>query len=348
MTWLTLRQFRVQAISVVGCLLAMAALLAMTGPGVDRLLDDTGEGFEAAFLGDRVYRMTSYVALAVVHLVPAVVGVFWGAPLVARELEAGTPRLVWTQGVSRNRWLATKLLILGAAVAVVGLFGLVSSWWFAPIDSTVNTLGTGDDLAFGAPRLSGLVFGSRGIVPVGFALVAFALGVSIGLLVRRTVPAMATTLAVVVGLQVAVPLLLQPRLIDPVETVTPITADNLSGLMFGGPPGEEQDPEIVELQVSIDSPGAWILTNETVDPDGHPVEIIPASVAARCTAGGGPQMGPPPECFAAIADAGYQQRVRYHPADRYWPMQWRETGVLVTLAFALGGFCFWRIRRDLA
>ena len=42
-------------------------------------------------------------------VVPAVVGAFWGAPLVARELEAGTHRLAWTQSVTRGRWLATRL-----------------------------------------------------------------------------------------------------------------------------------------------------------------------------------------------------------------------------------------------
>ena len=44
-------------------------------------------------------------------VVPAVVGAFWGAPLVARELEAGTHRLAWNQAVTRTRWLTTKLAV---------------------------------------------------------------------------------------------------------------------------------------------------------------------------------------------------------------------------------------------
>ena len=40
---------------------------------------------------------------------PLVLGLFWGAPLIAREIETGTHTLVWTQGVSRRRWLAGKL-----------------------------------------------------------------------------------------------------------------------------------------------------------------------------------------------------------------------------------------------
>ena len=42
-------------------------------------------------------------------VVPAILGIFWGAPLITRELEAGTHRLVWSQSVSRTRWLAIKL-----------------------------------------------------------------------------------------------------------------------------------------------------------------------------------------------------------------------------------------------
>ena len=49
---------------------------------------------------------------------------FWGAPLIARELEAGTHRLAWNQSVTRTRWLAIKLAIVGAATAAVA--GLLS------------------------------------------------------------------------------------------------------------------------------------------------------------------------------------------------------------------------------
>jgi ABC-type transport system involved in multi-copper enzyme maturation permease subunit len=49
--------------------------------------------------------------------VPAVVGMFCGAPLVARELEEGTFRLAWTQSVTRTRWLTLRLAAGGLAVA---------------------------------------------------------------------------------------------------------------------------------------------------------------------------------------------------------------------------------------
>ena len=52
---------------------------------------------------------------------PALIGIFWGAPLVTRELEAGTFRLAWNQSVTRARWMAVKLGLIGlAAMATAG------------------------------------------------------------------------------------------------------------------------------------------------------------------------------------------------------------------------------------
>ena len=48
---------------------------------------------------------------------PALIGVFVGAPLLARELEHGTYRFAWTQGVTRRRWLLSKTLLLALADA---------------------------------------------------------------------------------------------------------------------------------------------------------------------------------------------------------------------------------------
>ncbi len=79
----------------------------------------------------------SYVVLfdagiAVLYLAPALIGIFWGAPLIARELETGTFRLAWNQSVSRARWTAVKLGLIGfAAVATAGLLSLMIGWWAA-------------------------------------------------------------------------------------------------------------------------------------------------------------------------------------------------------------------------
>ena len=116
------------------------------------------------------------------------IGVFWGAPLIAREFETGTYRLAWTQSVTRTRWLAVKLGVVGlASIAVAGLLSLMVTWWSSPIDR-VN-----------ADRFRLGIFAERDIVPIGYAAFAFALGVTAGLLIRRTLPAMAATLVAFVG-----------------------------------------------------------------------------------------------------------------------------------------------------
>ena len=115
MIWLTWRQFRVQALSVLVLLAGLAVTLAVTGPQLYDLYRDGGlaactadcaepaEAFLARVTGGS-YRLLYGAGLAVMALLPALLGIFWGAPLVARELEPGTHRLVWTQAVGRTRW----------------------------------------------------------------------------------------------------------------------------------------------------------------------------------------------------------------------------------------------------
>ena len=118
---------------------------------------------------------------------------FWGAPLLARELESGTYRLAWTQTVTRRRWLSVRVALVGvAALAVAGLASWLVSWWFAPLD------------AVNMNRFDPSVFTARGVVAIGYAGFAFALGVAAGALTRRTLPAMATTLLGFVAARIAV------------------------------------------------------------------------------------------------------------------------------------------------
>jgi hypothetical protein len=140
MIWLTLRQFRTQAATGFAALAALAAVLAVTGPG---LAGDYASGrsscaaahdcstFTGQFFDDH---QTAFLALiAVVLLLPGLVGLFWGAPLIGRELETGTHRLVWNQSVTRTRWLAVKLALVGLATTTVAALGsLAITWWSGP------------------------------------------------------------------------------------------------------------------------------------------------------------------------------------------------------------------------
>jgi hypothetical protein len=344
MIWLTWRQMRVATLSVFGALGLAAVVLAVTGPQLADLVRDSGESFFDRLGADRLKTAVFTAGTAIVYAVPALVGVFWGAPLVARELETGTHRLVWNQSITRTRWLVTKLGLAALAAATAGAIGLALTWWTGPIDDAIAS-GVDSNSFAAVPRLWPDLFGARGVVPIAMAVLALAIGVTAGLVIRRAVPAMAVTLAVVVAIQVATPMLLQQHLLTAERITTTITADNLRGLMISGDPADGP-VEVVELHVRIDSPGAWVTDNVTLDPSGAVAETLPEWVE-KCGGPPGQETEAGAACYARLADEGYQQRIDYFPASRFWPMQWMEAGILLGVAAVLAGFCFWRIRRDL-
>jgi ABC-type transport system involved in multi-copper enzyme maturation permease subunit len=350
MIWLTWRQFRVQFLVVAAVIVAAAIVLAATGPGLlddyHRLTDD----FIKSLALERLNPLLYQVGVVLPYVVPPVVGAFWGAPLIARELETGTHRLAWSQSISRWRWLAFKLGLTGLGVVVVtGLLSLAVTWWSDPIDDAVNA---GQDSNVYLPRMFPVTFGARGLVPVGYAAFAFALGVAIGLVVRRTLVALAITLAAVILIEVVAPSLIRPHLMAPTDLYVTASAENVRGFMLTGP---ESDPEVKQIEVASGSVGAWKLYDRTVDKAGKEVNTLP-SWAISCApapppgAPGQEQISPAERngCFQRLADEGYRQHIKYFTADKFWALQWREFGLFLGLAVLLCGFSFWRIRRDLS
>jgi hypothetical protein len=348
MIWLTWRQLRAQATVVYAAVAVVALALAFTAAAVSDFSKTTGAAFLREFAGGGGRATLFYLGYFSVIAMPAIVGVFWGAPLLTRELESGTHRLAWNQSVTRTRWLATKLAITGlAAMAATALLSLVVSWWCHPIDAAVNA-GHGFEGVFSLPRLSPAMFDARGIAPIGYAAFALALGVTAGAVIRRTVPAMALTLAVFVAIQIAMPTWVRPH-IAPERFTTTITESNFRGmqarLLLGGQPAGP----VRNLQVDPAKPGAWVIANQTVDSAGRVVAELPAFVAL-CVPPPVPGAQPrsdPAGCFARLARLGYRQRITYQPAGRYWTFQAYETAIFLALALALSGFCFWWVRHRL-
>ncbi|WP_405987908.1 ABC transporter permease subunit [Streptomyces sp. NBC_00986] len=323
MIWLTWRQFRTQATVVFAAVAALAALLAVTGPQLADLYDSAGR--------DLLNRISSadqslyYVGWAIVLALPAIIGLFWGAPLIARELEDGTHRLAWNQTVTRTRWLATKLALAGlVTMTVAGLASLAVTWWSRPIDQAVGS-GADSSTPF-FPRIDPMVFGARGVVPIGYGAFAFILGVTVGVLFRRTLPAMATTLAVFAAVQIAMPLWIRPHLATSVQVTLPFTQAKPTSI------GVDSVRE-----VDFGQPDAWILAEQTVNASGHPTAMPPSFADCASFA----------DCVHALDKSGYQQQVTYQPADNFWALQWTETGIYLGLALGLTGFCTWWIRRRL-
>ncbi|WP_066364623.1 ABC transporter permease subunit [Herbidospora mongoliensis] len=349
MIWLTWRQFRGAAAMTAVFLVLLIALLALTGPDLASryttgiaacALDDGCDRFFDLFFDQFQLQFTALSAL--VLALPAFLGLFWGAPLITRELEAGTHLLVWSQGVTRGRWLAVKLGLIGlVAVGAACVCGFAVTWWSQPLDrSAFPELG----------QMTPLVFGARGIVPMGYAAFAFVLGVTIGMLVRRTLPAMALTLAVFVAIQFAMPMLVRPHLMPPVTSTHELSRTNVGSINV-----QRDGGGTVRLGIKPAVPGqsgAWVLSSALIDPSGKVVSVgdEPAPVPVSGTSGPcAPQAQPSQEnCLGAVNALGYRQLASYHPLDRFWPFQWIETGIYAVLTLGLTWFSFWWIRRRLS
>jgi len=259
--------------------------------------------------------------------VPGVIGMFWGAPLAAREFETGTFRLAWTQGITRTRWLAAKLAIAGAAAIAAGeLFTLMVHWWASPIHKA-------------NPGYTEFTAGSfrTGIAPAGYAAFAFALGVTAGLLIRHTLPAMAVTLAVYTAVIIAFPIWVRPHLIPPAQTTSTLSLAAIVNMPGVG----AHDGQLALLPgAAAAPPGAWVISSSPlIAPDGRAASSEPAGPCAAP-----PSPATATACNDYIERLHLRQTVTYQPASRYWAFQWVETAIYLALALALAGFCFWWIR----
>jgi hypothetical protein len=344
MIWLTWRQFRAQAIAAAAALAVIAIALAVTGAQLAHLYDISGIaacqahsdcGTVTNSFMNQVKASATYKALydggvVILYAVPAIIGVFWGAPLVTREIETGTFRLAWNQSVTRTRWLAVKLGLIGlAAMATAGLLSLMIGWWASPVDRAL-AFPQGRNGTSGINRFVPLLFGARGITPIGYAAFAFALGVTMGVLIRRTVPAMAATLAVFTAALVTMSLWVRPHLITPLHATSALNAANIDQLSIGNS-GQ------MTVGAAVNLPGAaWVLSNQSITASGH---VFTGPATKACTTGSIQQ------CNAYIGGLHLRQLVTYQPASRYWAFQGYETAIFLALALTLAGVCFWWIRR---
>jgi hypothetical protein len=158
--WLTWRQHRWMIIGTTVLALLSAYVLVLTEGG------PVGSMLLAGFYG-----------LAVQVAFGGVIGVFWGAPLIARELEERTYFVAWGQDVTPVQWVRGKVLLLGALAVVLG-----------------GVIGFGGGFLSRATHWA--AFEASPLVQAGYAIFGFALGLLIGLLSRHVVTAMAATMVV--------------------------------------------------------------------------------------------------------------------------------------------------------
>jgi len=264
--------------------------------------------------------------------IPALLGIFWGAPLVARDFESGTFRLAWTQSVTRRRWLSVRVALVGAAVlAVAGVASWLVNWGLAPI------------VAINLNRFAPSMFTARGVVAIGYAGFAFALGVAAGAVMRRTLPAMVATLAGFVATRVAFTLWIRPTLLPAREVLYSVTSgkgvgfySTAEGLTVGA-----GAPPI---------PNAWMVSDTLVD-RAHGVlstaqlhdllvRTCPAVVSSPNNPSKAYAIGV--ACQRTLSHH-LVQLVAYQAPSHYWPLQALETGIFLAAAFALIAATVWYV-----
>jgi hypothetical protein len=327
MIWLTWRQHRKQAFFTLLGFAALAALMVPIGLSMRHSFSDLGltdcarqlaaadvtpASQEACEAGYRRFsnRYGSLNLLAVLLLtLPVLVGLFWGAPLVAREVEHGTHRFVWTQGVGRTRWALVKFGLVGAGALLAAIcYGLGMSWWVDPLTEAASE-----------GRLGMIVFDLQGVVPIGYTLFAVALGIFAGTVWKRMLPAMGITLAAFIGVRAAVEVLVRPHY-QPARTLT-FPIENVS------------EPQMDR--------GDWILSQGIRDAGGT---MVAPDTRIMCPPGGTGPTGQACGAELGLKPGAYNWQL-YQPADRFWLFQGIETGIFVALALLLLYLAVRRVRR---
>ncbi len=254
------------------------------------------------------------VSLIALILLPVLVGMFLGAPLVARELEHGTHRLVWTQSVTRLRWLLVKVgAQVGATLLLFAALSLIVRWWIGPFNLTNGPFGQYYDIT--------------GIVPLAYLAYALALAIAAGAFLRRTVPAMFATLVGYLAVRIPIGVWARPQFVPPLSVTW--------------------DPYIV-LPKSNPGNQDWTLYFGFVDQSGQ--HVSPPQVYNTCSPAGTPPVDyTPGSSFTACTHAhGWIETAIWQPADRYWLFQGIESAIFLGLAAVLLGLAIWWVRRRLA
>lgn len=303
MNYLVWRQHRRQFLFALAALAALAVVLVPTGVHLASAyhvaLQSCRSTGTCGDIGNDLFRNYGILfdIVGLTAVIPALFGLFWGAPLIASEIEAGTHQLVWTQTVTRRRWLAVKAgwLLCAAALWGAAVTTLVT-WWSGPVNSVNQT------------RFNLGHFDTEGLVPIGYSVFAVALGITIGVLLRRVLPALAVTLGVFTGLRFAVDYGLRPHYMAPLTTILPLGS-----------------------QKPVATGSFWSISSSILDPAGRAsggIHLTPANVPPACRGLFGPDSG----IVGCLGNYGWRTAYTFQPANRFWTFQAIETGIYLALA----------------
>jgi ABC-type transport system involved in multi-copper enzyme maturation permease subunit len=339
MAWVTWRQHRFTLTGVTVFLGALAVYVWFNGLQLHHAYAAAAACHPAVSLACRDlisgFRMASFLANGFnLQAVPALIGVFAGAPVLAREMETGTFRYAWTQGFGRWRWTLAKLIALAvAATAAAAALSILLSWYYQPLFPARSPVAL---FPIPTSTFAAGLFDLRGVAFAAWTLAAVAIGALAGLLIRRVVPAMAATLVGYAGLAFAAGLYLRQHYL------TPVLTRNLFG--FFNPP---TSAFIVRQWWTK---GGTTLSQSTMNQIINSTfqRLMPVVHSSKEGAVAAQKQPTNLHVFHFLIQHGYSQWTRYQPANRFWPFQWIESGWLLALSVLLVAATIWLVRRRAA
>jgi ABC-type transport system involved in multi-copper enzyme maturation permease subunit len=321
LTWITWRQHRFALLGVATLLGGFALLMIIHGAamhgdyhrlGLNSCGSITGDNCQApiAIFQHRYQSIADFLPV-LLTFAPALIGAFVGAPLVARELETGTFRFAWTQATDRARWTIVKLTLLGVVLAGLALaFSALYGWWFEPWEPLLGRIQSGKSY-----EVEGVVFAARTVF-------AFTLGALLGAVIRRTLTAMAATLAVWVGVVFSSAIYVRPHIQAPVVA-----------------------PDSSRKFVRTD----WTISNWTQDASGHHLSTAQLDALTQQAQAEALRSADPRLAFDQwFIQRGYSTWSKYQPNLRFWHFQLIEGSAYLLLTLMLAAATVWWVRRRAA
>ena len=315
LVWLTWRQHRAVIIAgltlaavLTGAVLYLAARITTINHECGNTACPGGSAQAASLTGTfGLSELSNYLSIVVMFL-PLLAGVFLGIPLVAREHEQRTLLLAWSQDITPQRWVWTKLALLGALTAAVG----------AAVSAAAGQLADAISTATGHSLFYGSAFLVTGMVPLAQSVVWFIAGVAIGAAYRRTLPAIFTALVAYVGLYFLVQWR-YPTFMTPLTALVPITGD-----------GQSLTAQLGTNILTIDQ-------NAIYNASGHAV----SQVTSLCSSGPGDAT----TSNQCLAQHHFKTLLSYQPGARIPDFHLILIGGYLSLGIIAGAVVWWLVRR---
>ena len=202
-----------------------------------------------------------------------------------------------------------------------------------PLLAALVTWWSGPNNALQANAFDPGPFDTQGIVPIGYAVFAMALGIAAGTVARRTLPAIAVVLGGFIALRLVISDFLRPHYMAAVTTYCNVTGS----FTLPGQPWVLAQGAVSKTGVVV--PQGWGTLGNALPASCQ--KLLSEATPAPNKSGSGTS-----SVFSCMQAHGWRGFATYQPATRYWPFQGIETGIYVLLAAALITVTFVIVRRS--